>query len=254
VKKISIVIPVCNQLGYTRICVDYIVRNTVCPFELVIVDNGSTDGTESYFSHLSSKTEVLYLRNEMNKGPILALNQGIEKSGGDMICTMHNDLVIFEAGWLSKLASVLFSENSIGLAGVAGRKGIDKKGVLDESSLVHSLRNEALNMPMHGLWDEVALLDGVMIAGRKSVFRELGSFEESYGFMHFYDLDISLKAIKAGYKNAVINIEALHINNGGITRKTSSYKKNVPDDLKLYNKNSRLFHKKWGKSFPIPKK
>lgn len=251
--KTSIVIPVCNQLGYTRICIDYLLKNTLEPFELVIVDNGSTDGTREYFNKLSEKIDIQYVQNSRNLGPIVALNQGITKSGGDVICTMHNDLIIFAHGWLGKLTSFIISDNAIGLVGFAGRKIIDKRGVVDEDSLVHNLQNENLNPPMENTYQEVAVLDGVFIAARRDVFEKLRCFDEVYGLMHCYDIDISLKSIRAGYSNSVLKVESLHIFNGGVTRKTKEYRRLVPDDTKLLNTNSRIFFKKWRDCLPIVK-
>ena len=98
-KGVSIVIPVCNLLGFTRLCIDYIRRNTAMPYQLVIVDNGSTDGTAEYFKELSKELDVNYLRNEKNLGSIIAINQGIVASKYEYICQMHNDVVVFEKGW-----------------------------------------------------------------------------------------------------------------------------------------------------------
>ena len=75
-KGVSIVIAVCNLLGFTRLCIDYIRKNTVMPYELVIVDNGSSDGTQEYFEELSKELDVQYIRNETNLGVIAAVNQG----------------------------------------------------------------------------------------------------------------------------------------------------------------------------------
>ncbi|MDD5438864.1 MAG: glycosyltransferase [Candidatus Omnitrophica bacterium] len=252
--KVSIVIPVCNQVGYTRICMDYLRKNTDgcnTPFELVIIDNGSTDATGSFFKDLARDTDVRYIRNDRNLGPIIALNQGIKAARGDVVLTMHNDLVVFEEGWLKKIRDLLLSDASIGLVGLAGRKRIDKRGVVDEASLVHHLCNENLNAPMTLPYDEVAVLDGVSIAARKAVFEKIRCFDEVYGYMHFYDLDISLKSRKHGFKNVVINVEALHIFNGGVTRKTAAYKNLVPNDTKLLDHNAAIFFKKWRGDLPI---
>lgn len=249
--KLSVVIPVWNQLGYSRICVDYLLKNTVSPYELVIVDNGSDDGTFKYFSELSSKCEVAYIKNNTNLGPIKALNQGIKKASCEIVVTMHNDLIIFEPGWNEKLAGLIERDEKIGLVGLAGRKVVDKRGVVDENSLVHNLKNEDLNPCMKDISHEVAVLDGVFMAARKRVFEEIGFFDEVYGLMHFYDMDISMKSLAAGYSNMIVNIEALHIYNGGVTRKTKSYKALVGNDSKLLDANSRLFFKKWRKYFPL---
>jgi len=230
---------------------DYIRKNTVTPFELVIVDNGSTDDTREFFNGLARDVDIVYLRNERNLGPIIALNQGIKASHGEVVVTMHNDLIIFERGWLGKIESLLLSDQTIGVAGVAGRKSIDKRGVVDEGSLRHSLLNENLNAPLKVPFEEVAVLDGVMIAARKKVFDRISCFDEVYGYMHFYDLDISLKSRKAGFRNVAVNIESLHIFNGGVTRKTAAYKNIVPNDTGLLNHNALIFFNKWNADLPV---
>ena len=73
-KGVSIVIAVCNLIGFTRLCVDYIRKNTTTPYELVIVDNGSTDGTREYFAEISKEVDVKSLHNDTNLGPIIAIN------------------------------------------------------------------------------------------------------------------------------------------------------------------------------------
>ena len=250
-RKISVIIPVWNQLGYSRICMDYLIRNTPGFFEIIIVDNGSGDDTRGYFEGLEGNFDLVYVRNAENLGPIVALNQGIEKATSDIVAAMHNDLIMFEYDWTEKLASVIESDDSIGLAGIAGRRKIDKRGVVDEASLVHSLINEDLNAPMEAESAGVAVLDGVFISGRRAFFKKIGGFDEAYGLMHLYDLDISLKSIAAGARNVIVNMEAMHIYNGGVTRKTRQYKKLVPDDTKLLNKNSRIFFDKWRKFLPV---
>jgi len=242
---VSIIIPVCNQVGYSRLSMDYHARNTPAGVEFIIIDNASQDNTGEFFKSLSKNMNIRYERNSSNLGPILALNQGIKLSRADIVIAVHNDLIVFAKGWVDTVINTLMGDKHIGLGGIAGRKIIDKRGVVDERSLAHSLINEGLNPPMQTLVEEVVVLDGVFISGRREVLNELGGFDEVYGLMHFYDLDISMKSKSAGYKNVVMNIEALHINNGGITRKTGLYKSMVPDDIKLQNKNSKIFYSKW---------
>ena len=56
---VSIIIPVCNLIGFTRLCVDYIIKNTDIPYELVIIDNGSTDQTQDYFKKISNESKPM---------------------------------------------------------------------------------------------------------------------------------------------------------------------------------------------------
>ncbi|MEA3305806.1 MAG: glycosyltransferase [Candidatus Omnitrophota bacterium] len=249
-KSVSIVIAVCNLLGFTRLCVDYIRKNTVVPYELVVVDNGSTDGTREYFEELSKELDVKYLRNETNLGPIIAINQGIKASKYKYICQMHNDVVIFEKGWLHKITSIMESNPNIGIACLAGRQYIRKNCSCDEDTLKHNLLSIGLNKPMEKTAEDIAVIDGLCFVFTKKLVEKIGFLDETYGMMHFYDMDFSLASLKAGYRNTAVNVLAFHVGNGGTTRRSDYYKRLIPNDLKLYNRNSRIFKKKWKNMLP----
>lgn len=246
----SIVIAACNMLGFTRLCIDYIRKNTTVPYEMVIVDNNSTDGTKEYFEKLSKEIDVKYLRNEINLGPIIAINQGIREAKYEYICQMHNDVVVFEKGWLEKIISIMESDPKIGTACLAGRQCIRKNCSCDEESLKHNLLSIGLNKPMKDAVETIAVMDGMCFVFTKKLIGEIGLLDETYGMMHFYDMDFSLASIKAGYKNVAVNVLAFHVGNGGTTRRSDYYKQLVPNDLKLYNRNSKIFRKKWKDMLP----
>ena len=246
--KCDVIIPVCNMLAYTKLCLEKLLENTLIPFDLIIIDNGSTDGTERFFSSFNpSKVNLKYIRNEENIGPILAYNQGIKRGDSSYVCMMHNDVLIFQKGWLGKILNIMGSNKDIGIVGLAGRKRINKKGLVDESSLVHNLQNEHLNSPMKSDIENVAVIDALCFIVRREALEKTGGLNEDYGYMHCYDLDISMASLDLGYRNVVVNIEAMHISNGGITRKTKSYKDLVKDDYKLLNINYKKFREKWKK-------
>ena len=247
---VSIVIAVCNMLGFTRLCVDYVVKNTIVPFELVIVDNGSTDGTQEYIKELSKEQDVRYIRNETNRGPIIAINQGIKNSKYDYICQMHNDVVVFEKGWLKRIVAIMEGGPSIGIVCLAGRQYIRKDCSCDEDTLKHNLLSIGLNPPMKEEVADIAVCDGMCFVFNKGLIETIGLLDETYGMMHFYDMDFSLASIKAGYRNVAVNVLGFHVGNGGTTRRSDFYKDLVPNDLKLYNRNSAIFKRKWKDILP----
>ncbi len=249
-KGVSIVIAVCNMLPFTRLCVDYIRKNTVVPYELVIVDNGSTDGTQEYFKELSKELDIRYLRNERNLGPIIAINQGKRAGKYEYICQIHNDVVIFEKGWLKKIIAVMGSDPRVGVACLAGRQYIRENASCDEETLKHNLLSIGLNAPMKEEVSDIAVADGLCFIFTKRLVEEIGVLDEVYGMMHFYDMDFSLASLKAGYRNVAVNVLAFHVGNGGATKRSDFYKRLVPSDLKLYNRNSKIFKRKWKDMLP----
>jgi len=249
---VSIIMAVWNQLGYTKLAVESILRNTAStPFELVIIDNNSGPEIKKYFDGIKDKANVSYIRNEENYGPIRAINQGIASAHYNYVMVIHNDVMIMEDGWLQKIITAMNNDPRIGIAGLAGRKEIYKNGCVNESTLKHNLQNEDLNVPMTEEISEVAVIDGLCFVMRREFLELVKGLDENYGFMHCYDLDISLASIVAGFKNVVIKIEAMHIGNGGRSRKAEEYKQYVKDDYGLLKKNCNILSNKWRKILPL---
>ena len=98
---------------------------------------------------------------------------------------------------------------------------------------------------------EVAVLDGLFFMMRQELLDKIKGLDEAYGYMHCYDLDVSLKSIEAGFKNVVVNIEAMHVANGGMTRGQSEYKSVVKDDYGLLKRNCRILAEKWRHLLPL---
>ena len=248
---VSIILAVWNQLGYTRLAVESILKNSRAPFELLVIDNGSRPDVKAYFDSLKDIVDINYLRNEKNLGPIIAINQGIGLAKYDCMVVMHNDVVIMEARWLEKIKSAFEKDPRLGIVALAGRKEIYKTGCVNEASLKHNLQNEDLNPPMLEDVAQVAVVDGLCFAMRKELLGKIKGFDVEYGYMHCYDLDISLQSIEAGFKNVVVKIEAMHIGNGGRTRRTPEYKVLVKDDYGLLKRNCKIFARKWAHMLPL---
>lgn len=250
-KTVSIIIPVWNQLAYTKFTVESLLKNTAIDQELVIVDNGSRPDVKGYFDSLKGAVSIRYIRNETNLGPIKAINQGIKEAAMDYIAAIHNDVVILENGWLEKILSIMEKDPGIGLVGLAGRQEIYNTGSVNEESLKHNLQNEDLNAPMEEDFSRVAVIDGLFFMARRDFWEKVGFLDEEYGYMHCYDLDLSLKSIDAGFRNIVVNISAVHLGNGGMTRKLREYKDMVKDDYGLLKRNCKILSRKWRHLLPL---
>ena len=247
----SIIMAVWNQLSYTKLAVESIVKSTDSLFELIVIDNGSRPEVKAYFDSLKGLMDLQYIRNEENVGPIKAINIGISRAKYYYVCAIHNDVLILERGWLEKIGSVMERDPKIGLIGLAGRTEIYKEGCVNEDSLKHNLQNEDLNSPMREDVAEVAVVDGLCFVMRQELLEKIHGLDEAYGYMHCYDLDLSLQSREAGYKNAVVKIEAMHIGNGGMTRKLREYKDLVKDDYALLKRNCKIFARKWRHMLPL---
>lgn len=251
-KGVSIIMAVWNQLSYTKLAVESILKNAgKVPFELIIVDNGSRPDVKIYFDSMKDKVDINYIRNETNLGPIRAINQGIRLARYSHVMVIHNDVIILESGWLDKIISVMESDHKIGIAGLAGRKEIYETGSVNEESLKHNLQNEDLNPAMEEDVAEVAVIDGLCFTMSRKLLEKVKGLDEAFGYMHCYDLDLSLASASLGYKNVVVKVEAMHIANGGMTRKMREYKELVGDDYGLLKRNCKILAAKWRHLLPL---
>ena len=100
----SIIIPCWNQLDFTRQCIAALLRHTHGLWELIIIDNGSSDGTAGYLANLrdAAPLPVTLISNSRNLGFPAAINQGLKCARGDYLVLLNNDVVVTE-GWLSQL-------------------------------------------------------------------------------------------------------------------------------------------------------
>lgn len=240
-----------NQLCYTKLAIDALRAHTRLPFELIIVDNGSRPDVKAYVDRLGGSVECVYLRNEKNLGPIAGINQGVAAARRRYVAAIHNDVIIMQDGWLEKITAVMDADPSIGIAGLAGRQEIFATGCVNEKTLKHRLQNEDLNAPMNEEVAEVAVIDGLCFVMSRAFLDRAGGLDESFGYMHCYDLDISLRSRSLGFRNVVVAVEAMHIGNGGMTRKMREYKDLVGDDYGLLKRNCRLLARKWRHLLPL---
>src|SRR5581483_8040473 len=101
----SVMILCCNQLPYTRQCLQSVLAHTRAPYELILVDNGSSDGTAAYLAEVEARSgpaRVAVIRNETNRGFAAGCNQGLAAARGDYLVLLNNDTVV-TAGWLDGL-------------------------------------------------------------------------------------------------------------------------------------------------------
>ncbi|MEX2121004.1 MAG: glycosyltransferase [Pirellulales bacterium] len=233
----SIVIVTHNQLDYTHQCLESIRFRTDQPYELILVDNGSTDGTVEY---LRECDDVRLIINDTNRGFPAAANQGIQASSGSRILLLNNDVLV-TTGWLDRLLAALDGDHSIGLAGpcsnnVSGSQRVDASygdlasldGFAWDWGHEHDRRVE-----------EVDRLVGFCLLVRRELVDAIGLLDERFGIGNFEDDDFCLRARQAGFK-AVIARDAFVHHFGHATFQGSGIDLNG-----LLERNERLFREKW---------
>lgn len=210
---ISIIIPVFNKIEITVKCIDLIRQlNKDCSFEIIIVDNGSTDATQQTFTSGAglnpspASGQITYIRNEKNLGVAKALNLGTESAKYDCLCFMHNDVFIHKKKWIAEICNFIFKTPAAGVVGLYGAKTIRKDGSFRGKTILHAKRGF---VTMSRPFEKVAVVDGLLMAMNKTVFLKAGGFCEDF-YIHYYDKDLSLRAVKNNFVNYVLNIPFEH--------------------------------------------
>ena len=240
---ISVVVPVYNQLPLTRACLDSL-RGTSEPFELCVIDNASTDGTEAFLARATLPFPRRYQRNAANVGLIRALNQGAALAQGDVLCFLHNDTEMRDVRWLARLRAAL-EEPGVGLAGLYGARRLRRDGRYAGRTIVHALDGDG-NLRADTL--EVAAVDGVCLALRRALLVAVGGFDEGYGFFHGYDRELSFAVREQGLRCVVVDAPFVH--RGGGTRTAGDAPIRAPADLEQRRAALARFAARWRHRLP----
>jgi len=258
--KMSLAIPVYNQLSDTKAVWGLHVENLgdkANSPELVVIDNGSIDGTQKFiedfiFPHFPSHK---YVKNQENVGVVKSMNQCINESTGDIIAILHNDLFVFEDNWDERVLR-LFENPKVGLAGFFGARGTYING-----GRMDAMSN-MVEAEYHGKREtgekHIQHFDGLSLIGRRTMFEQVGGFDDKYTYHHFYDRDIAMASHFAGWENWFIGVYCHHVS--GITANRPDYQtwidkkmatSGFTGDKASYDASERYFLEKWGKKLPV---
>ncbi len=212
---VSIIVLCCNEVAYTRMCLESVCRHTRQPFELVVVDNGSTDETPAYLRELSARPEpksVVILRNETNAGFPAGCNQALAKARGQNVVFLNNDTVVV-AGWLeSLLAALLHDWPQVGLVGAVSNYApppqLVKPGYRDLSGLDEFAA--ARRAEFAGQTLSVERLTCFCLLARRAVLKRIGAFDTRFGLGFFDDDDLGIRAREAGFELRVALDSYIH--------------------------------------------
>ncbi len=205
---VSIIIPCFNAVKYTKQCIESVFLQTNINYELILINNGSTDGTNKYFDKLKKQLKpnkklrrLIIIQSKRNLGVAKALNLGISKSIGRYICYLNNDVIVTK-DWLKKIVKAAKSNKQIGAVGTMFNafenkkylKAVEKnKSLIDIMAQIISLKNS-------GKIKIAKTIHGLCMFIKKSVFKKVGLFNE-----HFYpcfgeDIEFCDRLKKNGYK------------------------------------------------------
>ena len=190
----------------TRPCIESIYRNTPAEdFELVIVDNASSDGTAEYLRQLkNSQPSVKIQLNEVNKGYAGGNNDGLQLAQGKYLVLLNNDTLV-PRGWLDNLLNLLETNTSIGMVGPITNSAGNEQRVSIEGLIESNYEQLSNNYITKNkcVWFETQRLGFYCVALRREVYEKVGLLDENFGTGMFEDDDYCIRVLSSGYKLAV---------------------------------------------------
>jgi len=242
--KASIIVVTYNNLELNRLCLESIYARTEWPnFEVIVVDNHSTDGSREYLKEVEKNfTNLRVTLNESNLGFAAANNIGLRLADGDYLVLLNNDTIVTR-GWLSTLIRHLHADASIGLIGpVTNTIGNEAKvnvGYTNPEDMpawaadfVREHDGQVFSIPMLAMF---------CLAMRREVFESVGLLDEQFGIGLFEDDDYAHR-VKINGLQVVCAADAFVHHFG-----QAAFKKLVANGQyqELFDENRRRYERKW---------
>jgi GT2 family glycosyltransferase len=250
----SVVLLAYNQLAYNEACVASVLEHSDRPFELILVDNGSTDGTAEFFAAVAeSHPRVRCVLNARNLGFGQGNNQGLALAKGEFVVVLNNDTIV-PRNWLSRLLTHFEGHPERGAVGPLSNKvsGMQRlPGVPVENSLaaVDQILDfgDHLHASGHGQGFNFDRLVGFCLVVRGEILDRIGGFDPAYGIGNFEDDDMCLRLRSLGYETWVA--QDVYVHHFG-SRTFAQLGADVYN--RSLHRNWALFKAKWGIDPALP--
>ena len=251
VPKVSVIVLTYNNLELNKLCINSILNKTAYPnYELIIVDNKSSDGTIDYLKQLDNQniSNVKVILNEVNSGFAGGNNIGIKASTGDYVLLLNNDTLVTR-GWLTSLVKHLENDKLLGMCGpVTNSIGNEAK-----VKVFYNSSNEMNMFAYNYTWENMGskfenpnVLALFCTLIKREVIEKCGMLDEEYRVGMFEDDDYAEAVKKVGYKLTIAEDAFIHHFEG------ASFKKLEDAEFRrIFEENKERFEKKWNKNWKV---
>jgi GT2 family glycosyltransferase len=209
---VSVVMPNWNGREWLPACLDALSSQTLAPAEIIVVDNGSTDGSLDYLRGTHPEVRVVSL--ERNTGFASAANRGVDVAHGGYLALVNTDVVL-SPDWLERMARALHDDPRAAAVACKMLSLDDPTRVYDAGDV---LRRDGVCEQRgrfgrdDGRWDDAGEVFGACAGAalyRRSAVLEVGGFDERY-FAYLEDVDLALRLRLAGWRCRYEPAVALH--------------------------------------------
>ena len=204
--KASVIIPNLNGAGWLRDSIESGWAQTEQDFELIGIDNGSTDESLDIARSYCGRDRYTLIENAGNTGFSHAVNQGIAIAKGEYMALFNND-AFAEPDWLAELIKTADADPKIFAVSSLMLRYYEPELADDAGDYVTILgfackRGDGLRASRYTKQKRIFSACGGASLYRKSILDEIGGFDENF-FAYFEDVDLSWRANNAGYQNVL---------------------------------------------------
>ena len=242
--EVSVIIPVHNQFSYTYNCLKSVLAApSVRSFEIIIVDDWSDD--ETLLASLVFAGDVRIVRNTKNLGFVRTCNAGAALARGKYLFFLNNDTLVKE-GWLDELVETFEQVPNVG---IAGSKLLFADGKLQEAGgIIWRLgdgwnwgRNRDPSEPSFSFLRDADWVSGAALMIERTMFEELGGFDEYYAPAYYEDTDLAFR-VRARGKRVVVQPASEIVHLEGVSAGTDT---SGPGMKRFQVINHAKFYRRW---------
>ena len=197
---VSVVIPTYNLVNNLLEAIDSIRKQDYSPIEIIVVDNGSTDGTSKKIRE--SYSEVKLITHKKNLGVTGGRNSGLKEANGKYILFFDHDMIA-DKEMISELVRVAESDREVGI--VTGKIYCwdNKKKIWSAGTDVNLITGQVFfrtgeDKGQYDCIEEIQVAPAVILV-KKEVIKKIGGFDDVF-FANWEDTDFCFRARKAGFK------------------------------------------------------
>ncbi|HEX6220176.1 MAG TPA: glycosyltransferase family 2 protein [Acidimicrobiia bacterium] len=224
---LSLIVLSWNNLDFTRACVDSLRRNTDVHHELIVVDNGSTDGSREFGRDVSDKA----VTHTENLGFAAGMNSGLRVASGSYVAFINNDTT-FPPAWASQVLETFESHEDVGIVAPAVTAAGNPVTVRETPGQDRIVLTPFGELP-----------SGVVYVMPTGLIKGLGGWNEDYKTASAEDLDLAFTVWAHGY-SIVVDERVL------IQHESQASVRKLPDRKALYRENLEQFLDRW-ESIPL---
>ncbi len=224
---VSVLVPCCGQLEYTKLCVASLLRYSRKPFELIFLDIGSLDGTREFLAGIAiaAQVRVETVRTPTDLGIGDAVQDALKLARGEFLVLLNNDTIVTE-NWLNQLVNLAQLTPAMGLVGpmtnyasppqvvdkvpyrIGPRKNARSDWLVDPAAVDEFARK--WREEHRGNWKAVERLGGFCLLFKREVLERIGHLRESSDLGLFNTDALCAGARQAGFTLACCGDVYIH--------------------------------------------